>query len=168
MMTVRVRLAAMLSRWFLVERRQPEQSVSRLHMRCVLTDLDINRHMNNSRYLALMDVGRYHYTLVSGLWRPVWHRRWFPVLVRAEMNFKRSIGPGERFVLETSLVAIGNKSATLRQRFLVGDVIAAEGIVTALFLHKGKPQVLQSLIDELPALVPEPEPDPGPIFVSAN
>lgn len=156
MMTVRVRVAAMVARWAWRERKQPLQPVSRLPMRCVITDLDVNLHMNNSRYLAIMDVGRYHFMLVSGLGNELmWRRKWRPVLVRAEVDYKKSLKPGERFILETSLETVGNKSAVLLQRFWRGDVLVAEGRVTALFLHQGKSQSLQSLMADFAHLLPD-------------
>lgn len=155
MMTVRVRLAAMLVRWFFEERGRAPQAVSRLSMRCILADCDINRHMNNSRYLALMDLGRYHLTIVSGLGQELWRRRWFPVLVRAEIDFKRSIKPGERFVLETSLAEVGTKSAVLLQRFWLGETLAAEARVTGVFVHRGKGQPLAEMLAQFRDLWPE-------------
>lgn len=155
MMTVRLRLAAMLARWFLVERGAAPVPVSRLPMRCTLLDCDINRHMNNSRYLALMDVGRYHLTIASGLGRELWRRRWFPVLVRAEIDFKRSIKPGERFVLETSVAEVGTKRVVLAQRFWLGETLAAEALVTGVFVHRGKGQAIAELIAQFEDLWPE-------------
>ncbi|HEY9899606.1 MAG TPA: acyl-CoA thioesterase [Pantanalinema sp.] len=154
-MTVRLRLAAMLVRWFFKERGGAPVPVSRLSMRCGLLDCDINRHMNNSRYLALMDLGRYHLTLASGLGRELWRRRWFPVLVRAEIDFKRSIKPGERFVLETSLAEVGTKRVVLSQRFWLGETLAAEALVTGVFVHRGKGQPLSELLAQFQDLWPE-------------
>ncbi|MNX76395.1 Thioesterase superfamily protein [compost metagenome] len=155
MMTVRLRLAAMLTRWFFTERGRAPAPVSRLTMRCGLFDCDINRHMNNSRYLALMDLGRYHLTLVSGLGRELWRRRWFPVLVRAEIDFKRSLKPGDRFVLETSLAEVGTKRVVLAQRFWLGETLAAEALVTGVFVHRGKGQPLAELLEGFRDLWPE-------------
>jgi acyl-CoA thioesterase FadM len=156
MITVRLRLGLILARWLLRERHQPDQPVSRLALRCHWPDCDINRHMNNSRYLGLMDLGRYHYMLVSGLGREVWRRRWFPVLARAEIDFKKSLAPGDRFVLETRLEAVGTKSATLVQRFWLGDELVAEARVVGLFVHKGRSQALTPLMEDHAHLLPSP------------
>jgi len=153
MMTVRLRLATVLARWALTGRRKPLESVSRLSMRCWPSDLDVNLHMNNSRYLGLMDIGRYHLLLVTGLWRVVYKERLAPVLVGAEITFKRSIRPGETFVLETSLAESQEKASVLRQRFWVGDELAAEAKVTALFLKKGRAQVLGPVIERYPEVM---------------
>lgn len=143
MVTVRIRLGLLLAKWWLLERKQPPQAVSRVKMRCIWPDADINRHMNNSRYLALMDLGRYHFMLASGLYKDLFFKRgWFPVLVGVSIDFRKSIKPGDRFTLETRLVDSPGKAAILRQRFWLGDQLAAEATATALFLKGGKVQPL--------------------------
>jgi YbgC/YbaW family acyl-CoA thioester hydrolase len=146
----------MLARWAVKERHQEPQAVSRLAMRCWLTDLDVNRHMNNSRYLALMDLGRYHFMMVSGLGKELlWRQRMQPVLVRAEVDFRKSLKPGDRFVLETSLAEVGTKRSVLLQRFWRGEELIAEGRVTALFLKGGKSQELAPLMADYGHLLPD-------------
>lgn len=39
-------------------------------------DCDLNLHMNNGRYLSLMDLGRVYLTAQSGLLREALRRRW--------------------------------------------------------------------------------------------
>lgn len=159
MMTVRLRLGWVLARWALWERGQAPQTVSRLAMRTQVTDLDINGHMNNSRYLALMDVGRYHFMLASGLGKElILQRRWRPVLVRAEVDFKASLEVGDRFVLETQMERVGTKSSVMVQRFWKGDTLVAEGKATAVFLKGGKSQDLSDLMGEWGHLLPTVDP----------
>ena len=157
MMSVRVRLAGVLAGWFLKGRHRPLERVSRLRLRCWLSDSDINRHMNNSRYLALMDVGRWHFMLVTGMWRVMRDRRWYPVAVRVEIDYKKSIHPGELFELETELEKVSSRSATIRQRFWLGEKLAAEARVVVLFLHQGKTQELASMMVDYPHLQPMEE-----------
>lgn len=157
MMTVRLRLAQILTRWLIRERGAAPSPVSRLSMRCGPFDCDINRHMNNSRYLALMDLGRWHFLLVTGLYREIWRRKWAPVAARIEIDFKKSLRPGDRFELETTQEAVGNRSATLLQRFWRDGVLYAEARVIVLFIHRGKSQPLADLLSTLPALAERDE-----------
>ncbi len=152
MMSVRLRYLPMLARWGLAERRDAPQRTSRLPLRVWWADCDLNRHMNNSRYLALMDMGRWHYMLVSGLGQEIWQRGWFPVVARIEIDFKKSLNPGDRFVLETLTERVGTKSATLVQRFWLGETLAAEARVTAIFKRKGESQALAPLYETMPHL----------------
>ena len=161
MMTVRLRIAAMLVGHALFGRRAAPVPRTRLALRCWPTDCDINLHMNNSRYLALMDLGRWHYLLATGLATAVWRRRWAPVAVRAEIDFKRSLRPGERFELETFAIAASARSVTIAQRFWRGDTLCADARIVVLFMHAGKPQALAPLFEEVPTGAPLPEPASG-------
>ena len=61
-------------------------------------DLDLNLHMNNARYLAVMDIGRFDLVMRCGLARLVWRRKLKPVVASAMVRFRRSLAPFERFV----------------------------------------------------------------------
>lgn len=152
MMSVRLRYLPMLLRWAFLQRGKGPMVVSRLHLRCWPSDLDINRHMNNSRYLALMDMGRWHFLLAAGMAPELKKRGWLPVLVKAEIDFRHSIKPFQAFELETSLERVGTKSCTIKQRFLVGGKEMAVARVVGLFVGEGRSQVLVTLMESLPHL----------------
>lgn len=158
MMTVRLRIATMLARWALFGRQAPPVATGRLALRCVWTDCDINGHMNNSRYLALMDLGRWHYMLATGLWRYTLANKWAPVAVRVEIDYKKSLKPGDRFELETEASTSSERSVTIRQRFWKGGVLAADAKVVVLFMHKGQVQALAPLFAAVPEARPVSEP----------
>ena len=50
-------------------------------MRVLPNDLDLLWHMNNGRYLSLMDQGRVDLMVRAGLWAELNMRGWFPVVV---------------------------------------------------------------------------------------
>ena len=151
MLTVRARIAAMVARWALFERKREATGTSRLPLRCWVTDCDFNVHMNNSRYLALMDMGRWHYCFSQGVMGFFWRHGWKPVAVRVEIDFKRAIRPFERFDLETFLSERGHKSATFTQRFWVGQELAAEARVVVVCRGGGRTQEIAPMFEELPA-----------------
>lgn len=161
MMTVRLRIGAMLARWALFGRQQPPAGTGRLKLRCVWTDCDINGHMNNSRYLAIMDLGRWHYMLATGLWRFTLERKWAPVAVRVEIDYKKSLKPGDRFELETRAISTTERTVTIQQRFWKGDVLCADARVIVLFMHKGQVQALAPLIEAVPHARPVADEVPG-------
>jgi acyl-CoA thioesterase FadM len=96
-------------------------------------DLDANLHMNNSRYLLAMDLGRWDLVARTGLWRELWRRRWFPVVASATLRFRRSLDPWQRYTLVTRLVAWDEKWCYLEQRFERDGTVHAVGRVKALF-----------------------------------
>jgi acyl-CoA thioesterase FadM len=104
-----------------------------IRMRVWPNDLDANLHMNNSRYLLAMDVGRWELVARTGFWRELLRRRWFPVVGSATLRFRRSLDPFQRYRLVTRLVAWDEKWCFLEQRFERDGHVHAVGRVKALF-----------------------------------
>jgi acyl-CoA thioesterase FadM len=96
-------------------------------------DVDSNLHMNNSRYLLAMDVGRWDLVARTGFWRELLRRRWFPVLGSATLRFRRPLDPFQRYRLVTRIVAWDEKWCFVEQRFERGGHLHAVGRVKALF-----------------------------------
>jgi acyl-CoA thioesterase FadM len=160
MISVRTRIWLTLARWLLRERGLPPERVSRLQLRCWPWDLDMNFHMNNSRYLGLMDMGRWHLLLRTGTASEMWRRRWAPVAVRLEIDFRKSLAPFQRFTLESRTHAIGTRSCTVQQRFILPDgTVAAEALVVCLFRGKDGTVPLATVLEACPDLgLPVEEP----------
>lgn len=110
----------------------------RLTFRVLPNDLDTNMHMNNGRYLTIMDLGRTDALVRSGLIRNVISEQWMPVIAGVSMVYRRSLAPFERYQLETHLIGWDERWIYLEQTFLRrnGD-LAARGYVKATFLKKG-------------------------------
>jgi acyl-CoA thioesterase FadM len=88
-----------------------------LRFRVMPDDLDVNVHMNNGRYLALMDLGRFDVVVRAGLYRPRSHRRRWPVIGSALIRFRRSLGPFTAFQLRTRVVGWDQRWFFFEQRF---------------------------------------------------
>lgn len=104
-----------------------------LKLRVLPTDLDINFHLTNSRYLALMDLGRIELMLRTGLLGALIRRRWLPVVSSASLRFRREINPFQRYTLNTRLLGWDEKWFYIEQRFETARGLAAIGIVKGLF-----------------------------------
>ena len=106
--------------------------------RVLPNDLDTNLHMNNGRYLTIMDLGRVDALLRSGLVKTITREKWMPVIAGVSMIFRRSLAPFERYRLETRLIGWDEKWVYMEQTFIRqnGD-LAARGYVKATFLKKG-------------------------------
>ena len=125
-------------------------------------DLDTNRHLNNGRYLTLMDLGRWDLTGRTGLLREAVRRRWMPVVVAATMRFRRPLGFLQGFELRTRLLGWDETSFYIAQSFHSNGKVCAEGAVRAMMLdgrRKVPPQEVMELVQsdvrspELPAWV---------------
>ncbi len=104
-----------------------------LRMRVWPTDLDLNLHMNNGRYLSLMDLGRFDLVARLGIAREAWRRRWRPLVGAAAIRFRRSLSPFQAFELRSRLLGWSDKYFFIEQRFVHGGHDAAIGRVKGLF-----------------------------------
>lgn len=97
---------------------RPPFEPSRLGFRVWPNDLDTSLHMNNGRYLSIMDLGRADLILRSGLWRAVLREGWTPILGAATVRYRRELRPFQRFCLETRLLCWEGATLVFQQRFL--------------------------------------------------
>ncbi len=107
---------------------------SRVAFHVLPTDCDINFHMNNGRYLSLMDLGRVHLMAQLRLLGVIVRKKWKPVLAAADINFIRQLAPFQQFDLVTRIVTWDDKYAYMEQRFESGGVLCAHAYVKGLFL----------------------------------
>jgi len=121
-------------------RRRPlelfEESV--VHFRVWPNDLDFNLHMNNGRYLTLMDLGRFDLMARQGVFRLMLRNRWQPLVASQTMVYRRALKPFQRYSLHSRLVCWDDKFVYLEQRFQVGDKLAASAIVKAAVRGAGR------------------------------
>ena len=107
-----------------------------LQFRVWPADLDLSLHMNNGRYLSLMDLGRLDYLVRMKLWRVVRRHRWTPIASSIVIRYRRELRPFARFRLETRLVSWAEASVVMEQVFVLMDGPQA-GQVAARALFKG-------------------------------
>lgn len=121
----------------------PRTGASRLLMRVLPNDLDVNLHMNNGRYLTVMDLGRFDLVLRTGLWRPIWRNGWAPTLNACVIRYRQELRPFERYYLETKLSAWSESTAVMEQTFVIASGprlgrVAARALVKASFFDRTK------------------------------
>jgi acyl-CoA thioesterase FadM len=107
---------------------------SRVCLRVLPNDCDINLHMNNGRYLSIMDLGRVHLLGQIGLLPIIFRNRWMPVLAAAEINFIRPLKPLQKFDLVTRVVTWDEKYVYIEQLFEARGELCAHAFVRGLFL----------------------------------
>ena len=108
--------------WLLLTARsrprfQTAADPSVLRLRVLPSDLDISLHLNNGRYLTLMDLGRMDFLLRSGLWRTVWQRKLTPIVSSVLIRYRREIGPFKPFELETRIIGWRDDTVIFEQVF---------------------------------------------------
>lgn len=90
---------------------------SRLELRVHPTDCDSYLHVNNGRYLTLMDLGRIDYVGRCGLARAFREQGWKPVATGATIRFRRELRMFTRYALTTRLVGWNEDWWFFEQRF---------------------------------------------------
>lgn len=112
------------------------EDTGRLTFRVWPLDLDLSLHMNNGRYLTLMDLGRLDFVVRSGLWRPIRRHGWTPIASSIVIRYRRELMPFARFRLETRLISWAEASVVMEQTFILLSGPHA-GQVAARALFKG-------------------------------
>jgi acyl-CoA thioesterase FadM len=80
-------------------------------------DLDLFGHMNNSRYLMLMDFARLDYLAHMGLVTAAFRRRWIVPVGTAQVDFYRPLKPFEGFEIGTQVLSWNHRWFFMRQTF---------------------------------------------------
>jgi acyl-CoA thioesterase FadM len=125
---------------------------------CWPTDLDVLRHMNNGRYLSILDLGRVDLLMRAGLADKIRNNKWYPVVVAETIRFKKSLKTFDQFFVETTVLGWDNKAFILQQRFLKNNECYAEAIIKARFLKAAggsvSPAAILALSADSPAVSP--------------
>jgi acyl-CoA thioesterase FadM len=127
---------------------------ARTAFRVLPNDLDLFGHMNNGRYLAIMDVARLDLLVRSGLWARVRARGWYPVVAGQTITYRRSLTLGQRYVVESRVLGMDDRWSYVEQTFLVGDEVAARAVVRNRFLRDSGGTVPATELAELVRPVP--------------
>lgn len=107
-------------------------------------DLDLLRHMNNGRYLSLLDLGRIDVLSRAGFWTVVKQRGWYPVVSGQSITYRKSLTLGQRFELTTRFIGFDERATYAEQVIHTGGTVHAHAIVQTRFLRRGGGVVAQS------------------------
>lgn len=148
------RLVAICIGYLFERKRQNVLDTSKIPFRVWPLDLDMNIHMNNGRYLSIMDLGRLDLLVRLGIMTLVIKNKWMPVLAAAQIRYRVQLHPFEKFRLHTNIVWWDEKWFYIEQRFLCtrgkrDDVVAAIAVVKGSFYCKAEKRTVptDTLID---------------------
>ncbi len=97
------------------------------------TDIDNNLHMNNGRYLTIMDLGRFDWLLSGGHLGYCLRHRWFPIVGSLKILYIRPLRPFQKFELKTRILGWDKKWIYVEQTFEVNGALCAKSILQGLF-----------------------------------
>jgi acyl-CoA thioesterase FadM len=106
-------------------RRSDVLAESRMRLRVWPTDMDLNFHLNDGRYLSLAGLARVDLMLRSGLLRRAVKRGWYPVVAGAIIRYRREIKWMEKFELRSRIVGWDEKWVYFEHRFEKNGDLAA-------------------------------------------
>lgn len=139
-----------------------ETSVS---MRVRPTDCDSYLHINNGRYLSLMDIGRIDHAGrcgMIGLWR---RTGWKPVAGGATIRFRRELRLGSRYTLFTRCIGWDEGWSYWEQRFERADgKLAARAYVKVAMLDRDGTRLASARVMEALEIDPVSPPLPDGIL----
>ncbi len=100
-----------------------------LGLRVLPTDLDLNGHMNNGRYLTLVDLALATLFIRSGFARLCFRNGWRPMGGGSIVRFQRELTVFQRYTLRMTLAGWDEYWNYLRFEFLRGGELCAAGYV---------------------------------------
>lgn len=136
-MNLYIRLLIVFIGSFFKKKLESIFSVSELTFRVLPNDLDLNGHMNNGRYLVIMDLGRLDLIMRNGTMRFMMKQKSVPILGASKIRYRIPLNPFQKYKLHTQILCWDDKWAYMEQRFIIADGTDKDGAVAAIAIVKG-------------------------------
>lgn len=119
------------------------------------TDLDVNRHMTNGKYLSIMDLARVDLMLRCGLALQIRKAKIYPVVASQSIRYRHSLPLFARFHVTTKVIGWDERFIFVQQTFERGGEKIAAAVVKAIFLRKSGGRVSPSEVVAMAAVAPD-------------
>lgn len=137
---------------------------TRVRIRVWPNDLDLNRHVNNGRYLTLADLGRIDFFLRTGLMLEARRQAAYPIVGDAFAKFRRELRVFQTCEIQSRLVGWDDRWGFFEHRFLREGRVIGVVAIRGLFRNAQGPIKPGALFESLGA--PEHSP-PLPDWVQS-
>lgn len=101
-------------------------------------DLDLNFHMNNGRYLSIMDLGRLDLMLKGKIFWHLVRKGYYPVVTSESIRFRKSLQLFQKFELISHIESWDEKDFYMSQKFIQNGELIAEGHIKGRFKQRGR------------------------------
>jgi acyl-CoA thioesterase FadM len=128
-----------------------------VRMRVWPNDIDLNLHLNNSRFLSCMDYGRMHLTVATGMLKLAIAEKWTPLVGSVFITYRRSLPLFATFQLSSRVLCWDERFFYIEQTFTFSGGLAAVAWVKGLFRGKDGNVTPQSIVDRVEPGVVSPE-----------
>ena len=98
-----------------------------LRLRVWPNDLDVNGHMNNGRYMTIVDLALIEYFTRAGFLPVALQRGWRPMLGGSVISFRRGLRPFKGYTLHFAMQCWDERWNYFRFEFRLGEQIMASG-----------------------------------------
>ncbi len=116
--------------------------VSCLRRRVLLSESDLNMHMNQAAYAKVAEYGRADWVLRSGLFARLWKSRCKPVVAEQRLVYRRELKPGQHYSIDTRATGFDGRLLQIDSVLLVEDRVHA--VVDAKLITIGPDGVLDA------------------------
>lgn len=126
-----------------------------------LTDIDLNLHLNNAKYLKYMDLARLENLLSTGMMWRFLRERVNPIITNTEISYIRELRTWQPFSVSAQFLGFDEKYLYFEQRFMSDGKLCTHAFTRFACVHKGRAQPAMPTLERLgvheasPAL-PEP------------
>jgi acyl-CoA thioesterase FadM len=132
-------------------------AVSHVRLRVLPNDLDLNGHMNNGRYLTLLDLGKLEMLIRVGLAGVVLRMRWQPLIGGSIIRYRFGLKLFERFEILTRLLCWDERWLYFEQRIETRRGTSAIALAKGQFRKGGETVAPREILEVLGANPQSPQ-----------
>lgn len=110
--------------------------VSHKPMRVLPNDLDVQMHMNNGRFLSIMDLGRIDLMVRTGFWAIARQRGWFPLVGSVRIDYRRPLTVFQRYDMTSQIVGWDDRWIFMEQHFISDGKVCAKALFKTMIRSK--------------------------------
>lgn len=124
--------------WLLARRKTKIQmgDVIEMRLRVWPTDIDVNGHMNNGRYMTIVDLALVEYFTRVGFLPLAVKRGWRPMLGGSLISFRRGLRPFSTYTLRFQMQCFDDRWNYFQFEFKRGEKIMASGFTKGAVVGK--------------------------------
>lgn len=160
-MNLYLRLLLTLLRAWRATRLAPGDTLER-QLRVLPNDLDINGHMNNGRYLTIIDLMLVEYFVRTGFAATMLRQGWRPMSGGSLISYRRGLNPLQVYTLRFRLDATDQHWNYMRFEFVRGERVCAAGYMKGAAVGRAGLVPNQDSYAAM-GLVPPAHPLPAPV-----
>lgn len=125
-MNLWLRLIFVVVRSVFLDRLSLGRTSCNIHLLAAPTDIDLNGHVNNGRYLTIFDLNRLDLFIRTGLFTLMRRNKWMPLIAEQEVRYKKALKMFQRFTATLELTHWDEKYFYVTHRITSGSTIYVE------------------------------------------